>query len=184
MLLALSRGISILVGLAQPKDMADDLRANTSLGAQTRNSDKTRQDTPNTSAGVLIPGIGEQARVVAIEDVDGQVGVGQGQLVEQLALEAEVDLVPEGSAVALAGLDVGGGELARRRPGERRRHLRRQAAVEGPQRVDRPRDPVERDALQPDLADQLRVLRRRPLRVPRVGQVEYRRHGFGAVERC
>lgn len=159
-MLALGTGITMLIRLPQPKNMRHDLRGNARLSTQTRDSNKRRQ---HTTDGIrlrprVLRRIRQQGGVVAVDDVHGQVRVRQRQLVEQLALEAEVHAVPEGEAVGLARLDVPRRQLARRGgPRQRGRDVGRQACVEGAQRVDAARDPVERDALEPDLADQLGV---------------------------
>lgn len=141
--------VAMLVRLAQPKDMRHDLRANAGLGPQTSDSHKGRQNPTYGFLPKIIPRrrVGQQVRVVAVDDVHGQVRVGPRQLVEELALEAEVHAVPEGEAVALAGLEVRGREVARR--GRRREglgHGGRQARAEGAEGVDAARDAVEGDA--------------------------------------
>lgn len=159
-------GGAVLEGLPQPKHVTGDLRANTSLGAQTRNPDDRGQDTPDLEGGCGCGcvGIRQKRTVVRGENVHGQVGMALTQLVVQLDLEGPVDGIPECSAAGDNLVGVAGVDLARGRRRDGVKHFPWQAFAEGAEAIDGARDPVERDALQPDFAHQARRFRARERR--------------------
>lgn len=148
-------GGAVLKGLAQAKTMADDLGAHAGLRAQTGDGDQGGQDPPDVDGRVRGGRVGEQGAVVGVEDVDGQVGVRRGQLVVQLVLERVVDRRPQVPALLEPLLQILRRQLSRRRRRNLTEHVLWQALPERPQAVNRPWDPVERYALQPDFPHQL-----------------------------
>jgi hypothetical protein len=87
--------------------MACDLWAYASLGAKTGDGNEGGQDAADF-CGAGWGGVREQGAVVAVQDVDGEVGVRLGELGEKFLGEGVVDGVPESFAAVFDGVDVGG----------------------------------------------------------------------------
>lgn len=71
--------------------MTRDLWTNSSLRTQACDGSQTREDSSNFDGDLGgRERVGEQASVVGFDDVDGQVGVGLSQLVEEFLVEGKI----------------------------------------------------------------------------------------------
>jgi len=77
--------------------MANNLRPNSSLSSQTRNSNDARQDSSDFGASLMTKGrgIGEETAVFVVYDKDWKVRMGVCEFVEEFAVEGAVDGCPE-----------------------------------------------------------------------------------------
>ena len=144
--------------------MAQDLRPHARLAPQARDGDErgehAAQPGQPAPAGAslvayLADGVGQEQRVVAREDVHGQIGMREGELVEELALVGRVDRVPQRPAAAQPGVEVLGRGLAGGSRLETGLDRGGQGVAEGVEGVYGAGDAVEGDALEADFADQL-----------------------------
>ena len=79
--------------------MRDDLGRDAGLGAQGGDGDDGREQ-PADAAGARGPRgrVGEEGPVVGLQDDDGEVWVGEGELGDEFVVEGGVDGVPEPAA--------------------------------------------------------------------------------------
>lgn len=91
------RSTPFLQTLLEPKDVANDLRRDALLCTKARDRHDARQDASDFSRAFESEGrrVGEEGAVVRGEDVDGEVGVRVGELVEEFGRVRVVDAVPE-----------------------------------------------------------------------------------------
>lgn len=153
LLLLLALGLllveALLDSLAQSKDVAQHLRADTGLGAQRRDGHEARQHPSDIgqAAAVDALGVAQERCVVGAQDVDGQVRVALGEPVDEFGLEGVVDGGPEAQARLVAPFEV----VGRHDPGgfrlEAGLDVCREGVAERAEGVDGAGDAVEGDAL-------------------------------------